>query len=394
MGPSYGGPFQSVRKLAQAEMAAGIDVEVLMPWSAEAEAHLGDWAPVKVSADGKIKIPPLGWSASYGKVLKATEADILHTHGLWQHPSWAALAWKRRYEKPHVVSVRGMLEPWAWQHKAWKKRPVWWLWEQRNLRSASLLHATSEQEARSLRERGLTAPIAVIPNGVDLAKAERLNREDRDGQELYATCPAGGPPGGGIKTETLKGDPRTALYLSRIHPKKGLPLLLEAWTKVRPENWILHIVGPDEGGHLAELKQQVTVLGLGDRIRFSDALTGDAKEAAFRDSELFILPTHSENFGIAVAEAMAHGLPVITTHGAPWKVLEEESCGWWVAVSVDGIAAALDDATRRSPEVLTAMGERGSAVVAERFAWDRIAGEMIACYEWVLGRGPRPGCVR
>jgi glycosyltransferase involved in cell wall biosynthesis len=370
MGPSYGGPFQSVRKLAQAEMEAGIDVEVMMPWSAEAEAHLGDWAPVKVSADGKIQIPPLGWSAGYGKVLKATEADILHTHGLWQHPSWAALAWKRRYGKPHVVSVRGMLEPWAWQHKAWKKRPVWWLWEQWNLQSASLLHATSEQEARSLRERGLTAPIAVIPNGVDLANAEKL------------------------KTEMLKRDPRMALYLSRIHPKKGLPLLLEAWTKVQPENWVLNIVGPDEGGHLAELKRQVTVLGLVNRIRFSDALTGDAKEAAFRNSELFILPTHSENFGIAVAEAMAHGLPVITTHGAPWKLLEEESCGWWVPVSVDGIAAALDDATRRSPEVLTAMGERGRAVVAERFAWDRIAGEMIACYEWLLGRGPRPGCVR
>jgi glycosyltransferase involved in cell wall biosynthesis len=361
-------------------MAAGIDVAVVMPWSAEAEAHLGDWAPVKVSADGKIQIPPLGWSASYGKVLKVTEADILHTHGLWQHPSWAALAWKRRYGKPHVVSVRGMLEPWAWQHKAWKKRPVWWLWEQRNLQSASLLHATSEQEARSLRERGLTAPIAVIPNGVDLP-VERAGLGEPTSSSLQH------PP-------SISQDPvRTALFLSRVHPKKGLPILVEAWARVRPENWILHIVGPDEGEHLAELKQQVTVLGLGDRIRFSGGLTGDAKEAAFWNSGLFILPTHSENFGIAVAEAMAHGLPVITTHGAPWKLLEEESCGWWVPVSVDGIAAALDDATRRSIEELSAMGERGREVVTQRFAWERIAGDFLECYRWLLGEGVKPRCV-
>ena len=101
-----------------------------------------------------------------------------------------------------------------------------------------------------------------------------------------------------------------------------------------------------------------------------------------------------KNFGMAIAEALSHRLPVITTHGAPWKLLEEEKCGWWVPVSVDGIASALDDAIRRSPEELAAMGERGRSVVAERFSWDRIAREMIACYEWVLGGGEVSDCVR
>ena len=96
---------------------------------------------------------------------------------------------------------------------------------------------------------------------------------------------------------------------------------------------------------------------------------------------------------MVVGEALAQGLPVITTHGAPWQLLESERCGWWVPVSVDGIAAALDDATRRSPEELIAMGERCRAVVAERFSWDRIAGEFIDCYRWVLGEGVKPGCV-
>jgi glycosyltransferase involved in cell wall biosynthesis len=368
----------------------------------------------------------------------ASGADILHTHGLWQHPSWAALAWKRRYGKPHVVSVRGMLEPWAWRHKAWKKRPVWWLWEQRNLQSASLLHATSEQEAETLRERGLTAPIAIIPNGVEMPVG-------RDGLDA--------PTSSSIQNSKskIRNRPRTALFLSRIHPIKGLPLLLEAWARIReqetgdrkPEEWQLRIVGPDEGGHVEELKGLCDKLGLGycdasniehrtsniehrseesgdslastlterryraeqepdpfkiknskSNIIFSGALTGEAKETAFRDADLFILPTHSENFGIAVAEAMAHGLPVITTHGAPWKLLESERCGWWVPVSVDGIATALDDAMRRSPEELAAMGARGRKVVEERFAWEGIARQMIECYEWVQGEGEVPDCVR
>jgi glycosyltransferase involved in cell wall biosynthesis len=372
MGPSYGGPFQTVRKLAQAQVMAGQSVSVRMPWSSEAEAHRGDWAPVDVSVSGEIILPAFGWSPAYGRELLACRADLLHTHGIWQYPSWAAIAWKKRWRQPHVCSVRGMLEPWAWQHHAWKKRPVWWLWEKRNLESASLLHATSEQEAQSFRDRGLTAPIAIIPNGVDLALM----------------------PSEGLKVQgRMSREPKTALFLSRIHPKKGLPLLLEAWARLKPAGWRLKIVGPDEGGHRAELERQVALLGLADGVRFSGPLTGTAKETAFRDSDLFVLPTHSENFGIAVAEAMAHGLPVIITHGAPWRMVEEESCGWWVPVSVDGIAAALDDATRKSPGELSAMGERGRAVVAKRFAWDKIAGEMIGCYRWVLGEGTKPGCV-
>jgi glycosyltransferase involved in cell wall biosynthesis len=97
---------------------------------------------------------------------------------------------------------------------------------------------------------------------------------------------------------------------------------------------------------------------------------------------------------MVVGEAMAHGLPVITTHGAPWQLLETERCGWWVPISVDGIATALADATRRSPEELSAMGERGRVVVEERFAWDGIAKQFVECYQWLLGEGEKPECVR
>jgi glycosyltransferase involved in cell wall biosynthesis len=370
MGPSYGGPFESVRHLSAAQFAAGLDVQVKMPWSAEAEAHVHAWLPVKVKVGGRILLPQLGWSPIYSRDILSSQADLLHSHGLWQHPSWVSLDWKKQNKRPHVCSVRGMLEPWAWAHRAWKKRPVWWLWERRNLQSASLLHATSMQEAEAMRARGLRSPIAVIPNGVVLP----------DRSELI--CP-----------QRPEGSGKIALFLSRIHPVKGLPLLLEAWAKVRPEGWSLHIVGPDESGYRVDLERLGSKLGLGGMVRFSDALAGEAKAKAFRESSLFILPSHSENFGIAVAEALSYGLPVITTHGTPWSILESERCGWWVPTQVDGLAAALDDATSRCAVGLADMGERGREMVAARFAWDGIAQQFIDCYRWILGQGSKPGCV-
>lgn len=370
MGPSYGGPFESVRNLAIALSRAGHETEVRMPWSEEAYRHQPDWEPASVSVRGKISVSPLGWSAQYGRELLATEVDVMHTHGLWLHPSWAALSWKAKFDRPHVASIRGMLERWAWEHHAWKKRPVWWLLERRNLESAALLHATSDQEALSIRERGLRAPIAVIPNGVMLP-------EDWD-----AAAGRG------------KVEKKTLLFLGRVHPVKGLPLLLEAFAKVRPSGWDLKIVGPDEGGHRKELENQVSALGLESVVSFLDPVRGkEAKRALFDEASLFVLPTHSENFGIAVAEAMAHGLPVITTHGAPWQLLETERCGWWVPVSVEGIAAGIDAATRMDPDILLEMGTRGRAVVAERFGWDGIARRFVDCYRWLSGDGPRPDCV-
>jgi len=367
MGPSYGGPFQSVRRLAQEQVGVGADVEMRMPWGDEASDHLKDWDPVRVSVAGKIVLPFLIWSPEYGRELCAQNADILHTHGLWQYPSWVAQAWKKRHQQPHVVSARGMLQPWAWQHKKWKKRPMWSLLERRNLASASLLHATVTEEAEALRDRGLRAPIAILPNGVDLVPLCHFNENEIS--------------------------PRTALFMSRIHPSKGLPLLLQAWAKVKPENWQLHIAGPDETGHLAVLQRLAASLGIQSNVRFSGALRGNQKIKAFQESDLFILPTHSENFGIVVAEALAHGRPVITTHGAPWKLLEQKGCGWWVPTSADGIAVALDDATTRPRKTLIEMGERGRVMVAERFAWSGIAQQMIECYQWVRGEGEKPPCV-
>jgi glycosyltransferase involved in cell wall biosynthesis len=168
---------------------------------------------------------------------------------------------------------------------------------------------------------------------------------------------------------------------------------VDAWAKVKPAGWRMLVVGPDENGHRMEVETLVQKARLSGQWDFCGALEGDEKRRVYENADLFILPTHSENFGIAVAEALAYGLPVITTHGAPWKLLEEERCGWWVPVSVAGVASALDDATRRSSDELMAMGKRGQTLVQERFSWDHVAEQFIDCYRWVLDSRSKPECV-
>ena len=277
----------------------------------------------------------------------------------------------RKFRIPLVIHPRGMLEPWALQYRGWKKHLALWLYQRQDLETATLLFATAEQEAQGIRRLGLRQPIAVIPNGVKLAVPQR----------------------NGVLDERLQRSPRTALFLSRIHPIKGLLNLVEAWGRVRPANWRLCLAGPDEGGHLTVVMRRVRELGLETAVEFVGEVEGDTKTALFANAELFILPTFSENFGVVVAEALACGVPVITTKGAPWKGLLTHRCGWWIDIGVEPLVAALREATALPPDTLRDMGRRGRAYVEQHFGWPGIAQQMLSVYRWVLGQGDRPDCI-
>jgi glycosyltransferase involved in cell wall biosynthesis len=297
-------------------------------------------------------------------------ADVIHNHGLWVMPNVIAARAAARGPTPFVVSPRGMLAPAALAFSRAQKQVFWAMLQGPAIRGAACIHATCEQEYAEIREFGLVNPVAIIANGIDVP-------------ELPAR-PTARPV-----TE------RVVLSLGRIHPKKDLSRLVHAWSKVEAGHpgWRLKIVGPPERGHDDELRALVAALGLG-RVSVGGPIYGDAKTNAYRDADLFVLPTLNENFGLTVAEALAAGTPVISTKGAPWSGLEIEGCGWWIDHGVEPLGGALAQAMALPREALKAMGDKGREWMAGDFAWDRIAHDMLDVYLWLSRSAEPPPTVR
>jgi glycosyltransferase involved in cell wall biosynthesis len=282
--------------------------------------------------------------------------DVFHDNGIWMPHNHLIASIAADEGIPRVVSTRGMLEPWAMAHKHWKKEIAWRLYQKRDLRRAALLHATSDVESSNLTSHELGSGVMVIPNGVDIPD-HVTDRSLHHGNDV-----------------------RTALFVGRLYPVKGLPLLIEAWSRFRPAGWKLIIAGPDEAGHLAELQRLVTARQLEQVVSFPGAVAGETKRSLFRAASFFVLPTHSESFGMAIAESLAYGVPVLTTTAAPWPLLEEFSCGWRVTPDVAGLAGGLATATAVDAALLASMGQRGRDIVIERFNWENIARRFISEY--------------
>ena len=355
--PSYGGPAFSVSRLSSALAECGISVGL---WAADQSARttlvLPTESPVRRLIGTEVEA-----LESFGRV------DVLHDNGIWRRHNHQLSKIALQRGIPRIVSTRGMLEPWAIRHKRWKKQLAWYLYQQRDLVRASCLHTTADTEAQHVRALGLDVPVCMIPNGVDIP--------EMDFEVRHAT---GGKP--------ARDGRKTALFLGRIYPVKGVPMLIEAWARVRPADWSLQIAGPDEDGHRAELEKAVTAAGLSRVISFLGPLEGSKKQSSLFAADLLVLPTHSESFGMVIAEALAHGLPVLTTTGAPWSMLQERDCGWWVDANIDGITEGLRQATSQSRETLRAMGAGGRELVAAEFGWPRIAKEFMAIYEELMSK--------
>ncbi len=155
--------------------------------------------------------------------------------------------------------------------------------------------------------------------------------------------------------------------MGRIHRSKGLLNLVQAWAKVRPPNWKIILAGPDEENHRAEVEAAISQNHLGGVFEFTGLVDGQHKWDLYQRADLFILPTFTENFGLTVAEALAVGVPVITTHGAPWADLENYRCGWWVEIGAAPLAEALRQATSITEETRNEMGQRGRELASEKF---------------------------
>ena len=355
---SSGGPSRSVQGLVVGLNAAGIET-----WLMTLKYGDEPWV------DGVTRFENGG---VFEEVVQRVKPDIVHLHGLWSIALHRCAVTCKRWSIPYVIAPRGMLEPWSLQQKWLKKRVARWLYQDKDLKCAAALHATAESEAEQFRKLGFKNPIIVSPNGVNVPKNfSRVERVER-------------------------AEKRRVLFVSRMHPKKGVLELVEAWAKLSSASSVCSVVkdwicelgytvnGDFEQEYEAKVKARVKELGLEDQFIFTGALNDEEKWKVYARADLFVLPTHSENFGIVVAEALWAGVPVITTKGTPWSDIDERRCGRWIDVGVDTladtlrVAMSLDDAERRE------MGSRGRALVDEKYTWDAAVKAMMKGYEAIL----------
>ena len=361
------GPSYSVVKLCQALVEHGNNVRL---------AAL-DWGPLQSPPPFYKKFPMsrgprgLGFSREMRLWLRkqalSGRIHIIHNHSLWMMPNvYPGLA-VRGTNCQLVLSPRGTLSPWILERSKWAKRIFWFLFQRLSLKQAVCFHATAENEYQEIRALGLQQPVCIIPNGIDIPdlSPEKVSHK------------------------------RTLLFLGRIHPTKGVDYLLRAWHVVYRQfpEWELEIVGPDNEGYLFKMKRLASKLRL-ERVLFRGPLYGRDKERAYQRADIFVLPTHSENFGLAVAESLACGTPAIVTKGAPWEGLEKNNAGWWIDIGVEPLVSCLQKAMKLEREKLAQMGFAGREWMKREFSWKRIGEMMHQMYQWLILGGDTPSWVR
>jgi glycosyltransferase involved in cell wall biosynthesis len=369
-----GGPARTIRDLSEALARQGAQVTLL---AGHDPVHDDALLPpdaalvttVLVPVRRRYGLPHYDFTTAVAAL--SPRPAILHDNGIWSPSNVGAAAAARRFAIPLVISPHGMLEPWAMAYRRGRKTVAWSLYQRRILRQARGLCATARSEAGPIRARLPGTPVAVIPNGV--------------------ACPPQVPD----RSHRDTASARTLFYMSRIHPKKNLVTLIEAWSQLtaRFPDWSLRIAGPDELGHSAELQHKIAAMRLQHSVRIEAAIPEAAKAAAFAEADLFVLPTLSENFGIVVAEALAEGVPAIVSNGAPWESLVTEGCGWFTGTDAASLGAAMAEAMALCPEARRQMGVRGHALVQRDFGWDGIAAKTLSFYHWLLHGGALPDFV-
>jgi poly(glycerol-phosphate) alpha-glucosyltransferase len=312
--------------------------------------------------------------------LASLTPDLIHTHGIWTYLSVATIRWSKSNSsvgpRPYLVSPHGMLDPWALRNSRWKKIIAASVFERRHLENAACIHAVNQSEAAAIRGFGLTNPICVVPNGVELRRGDIPDRAPR--------CPI-----------PIVAGRKILLYLGRLHPKKGLTTLLRGWKEAFKceSGWVLMIAGWDQAGHQGELERLARELKIADSVVFAGPLFGEAREAAYQNADAFVLPSLSEGQPLVVLEAWSHALPVLMTPECNFPEGFAKRAAIQMNTTIEGAAEGLGKLFALDEPALQEMGYRGRDLVIRNFSWSQIASRMFAVYNWLLGRSPAPDCV-
>ncbi len=378
-----GGMLDCVRRLSQ-ELGAKDDtcVDIVSVRDEFSEQDLPLWKPLPVHLFPPKGPPSFRYAPGLISRMQSLDVDIVHNHGLWTFLSIATHRWAGRKRRPYVISPQGMLDSWALKNSGPKKRVAAFAYERGHLKDAACLHAVGPSELTAIRAYGLSNPVCVIPNGVDLPTTNT---------RLRVAPWADRVPSGA----------KVLLYLGRLHPKKGLPNLVRAWKEVlrsaappgASADWILVIAGWNQGSHEQELKRLTSEFEIDDRTLFTGPLFGDARDGAYANADGFILPSFGEGLPLAVLEAWAHGIPVLMTPEC--NLPEGYAAGAAIRIETDPfqMAAGIMQLFDLPPDVRLNMGLKGRKLVAERFNWKHIATSMHEVYEWLLGLRTKPICV-
>ena len=361
-----GGTSEVVPRLCRALRECGHEVTLAALRADEVSDMAKDAIKAGVRYEGESErvrwLPKsLNYSSGFQSLLRrlVAESDVVHVHCLWQMVSWGAAKEALRQGKPYVVMPHGFLEPERLKISKWKKRIMGALIDRPMLNRANAIIATSESEKEGIRRYGVKRPIHIMPIGLDLEKYRQS-----------------------------KCDGKTLLYFSRITPIKGLDMLAEVWGRMDRKGWRLLIVGPDDRGYTDKMKRLFALKCPPGSYEFRGPVFGDGKYTLLSSVDAFILPTRSENWSIAVAEAMASGLPVVCTKGAPWECINTVHAGWWVDVSCEGIQAGLERLFELSAAERKKYGQNGVEWVGRNLEWHRIASRMHDLYVTLItGKG-------
>ena len=356
-----GGPAVALAGFARAQRAAGLDVDVLTTFTAAEDATAAE-SLAKDGVNVRRIGPTRGPLRSHPELKDAlaqavADVQVVHVHSLWEDVQYRAARAAQRRAVPYVMRPCGMLDPWSLSQGRLKKRLYMALRLRGVLDRAAALHFTSDAERDLTAPLRLKAPPVVEPNGVRLDEFERLP-----------------PPGEFRRRHPQLVGRRVLLFLSRVHAKKGLDLLVPAVAAMQQrENAALVIAGPDDEGYGDVVRQMIATAGLQDRVIFTGMLRGADRVAALADADLFVLPSYQENFGIAVVEALAAGTPVVISDQVNiHQQITAAGVGGVVPTRVEALAAELDRWLSDEP-LRRAAADRARPFVWQHYDWDEIA---------------------
>jgi glycosyltransferase involved in cell wall biosynthesis len=375
MDPASGGPPMVVSRLASGQSRLGHSTIII---SGDAEGSLGDDddSQEKGFMPGRVQV--IKANASPGilglfdrrlRRLLAAEVSpgtVFHLHGIWEPLLWVAAAVARGHRIPYVVTPHGMLDRWSLGNRKWKKRLALALGYRSMLEKAAFLHALNENEKDQIAHLGITAPMEIIPNGIDIAEYPEIGSTDKKAEPDLPT-----------KRPYI-------LFLGRLHYKKGLDYLADAFARVanRCPDIDLVVAGPDYGER-ANFEGRIAGFGLNGRVHVVGPVHGLRKLELIRGAACFCLPSRSEGFSIAVLEAMAAGIPVVLSTGCHFPAVAETGAGYVAELEsgqfADAMLALVEDRERSA-----SMGRAARRLVETSYTWSKIADKSISKYEDVI----------